>query len=51
MSVEHTWSHKKSGSIEYTEGKKVYGIEEFRTEKPNQYRKLLEFLEESLGTT
>ena len=41
--VKHTWSHC-AGTATYRDGETTYSLEEFAKAKPNQYRKLLEWL-------
>jgi len=47
LSVVHTWSHSV-GTASFRDGEHAYSLQEFSVERPNQYRKLLEWLNERL---
>lgn len=48
LSIEHEWSHKKSGELTFQSGRKIYNLEEFKQTNPNQYYELLKWLQKVL---
>ena len=49
LSVLHTWSHSV-GTASFRSDEQIFSLQEFAAERPNQYRKLLEWLSIKLET-
>ncbi|MEW8052470.1 MAG: hypothetical protein AB2792_13410 [Candidatus Thiodiazotropha sp.] len=44
VSILHEWSHSSGGPFNFKSDERTYNLEEFENEKPNEYRKLTEWL-------